>query len=343
MADPNQKNVPPPDPMENQKNIPPPDLVNNKKNIRSRDLVRNVKNILARDPEKVMWNNTDPVQSLRSFRMSVEEETQKCIDWYWTKKESKRRPAQGVHLFALLLTALAGIASIVMTLLRNAGVAIPGKVDSGHIATLCIGIAAALIALDRAFGFSSGWTRYVLTATSLTKMLQEFRMDWVALISAAADPPTPEQRTGLIQRTKEFVTSVQAALLQETKDWATEFQGNMAQVEKDLKGHLDNLKAQVEKSEKEKKDVSKPGAIELTLTNAEKTDGFKFDVTLEGASGTFKESVSNAKVWTRINVAPGQYKMTLDAIAQGKDTSTSGIVEVKPDEIAKPSLTLPIQ
>ncbi len=303
----------------------------------------NQKNIRAREPVEAMWDTNDPVQSLRAIRMSAEEDTQKAIDWYWRKKELKSRPARGIQFFALLLTALAGMASIIMALLRGAGVRIPTNVDSGHIATLFIGIAAALIALDRHFGLSSGWTRYVLTATSLTKLLHEFRMDWVALISAAADPPTPEQRAGLIQRAKEFVTSVQAALLQETKDWATEFQSNMAQVERDLKAQLDNLKTQVEKSEKEKKDVSKPGAIELTLTNAEKTDGFKFDVTLEGASGTFKESVSNAKIWTRINVAPGQYKIALDAIAQGKNTGISGIVEVKPGEIAKPSLTLPIQ
>ncbi len=302
----------------------------------------NEKNIRPHDPVEVMWDDKEPVKSLRDVRKAVEEEAQKAIDWYWRKKESKSLPARFIQLSALVLTAIGGLASIVITLLKNAGVGISATLDSGHIATLCIGTAAALIGLDRAFGFSTGWTRYVLTATSLTKLLHEFRMDWVALVAAAAEPPTSEQRAGLIQRAKEFVASVEAMVLQETKDWATEFQSNMAQMEKDLKAQLDTLKAQVEKSDKEKKDASKPGAIELTLTNAEKTDGFRFDVTLEGASGRFGESLSNAKVWTRVNVAPGQYKVALDALAQGRKTSTSGIVEVKPGETAKPSLVLPI-
>jgi len=303
---------------------------------------QNRKNIRPRDPVEVMWDNNDPVQSLRDIRKAVEEEAQKAVDWYWRNKGSKSLCARGIQLSALVLTAFGGLASIVITLLRIR-YDIPNTLDSGHIATLCIGLAAALIGLDRAFGFSTGWTRYVLTATSLTKLLHEFRMDWTALVASAAEPPTSEQRTGLIQRAKEFVNSAQGMVLQETKDWATEFQSNMAQMEKDLKAQLDTLKVQIEKSDNEKKDASNPGAIELTLTNAEKTDDFKFHVKLEGTSGTFSESVSNAKIWTRVNVTPGQYKAGLDAMVQGKNISASGIVEVKPGEIAKPSLTLPIQ
>jgi len=53
---------------------------------------------------------------------------------------------------------------------------------------------------------------------------------------------------------------------QETRDWAAEFQSNMAQMEKDLKAQLDSLKAQVDKGAKDKEAETKPGAIELTVT-----------------------------------------------------------------------------
>ncbi|HXB75206.1 MAG TPA: SLATT domain-containing protein [Candidatus Acidoferrales bacterium] len=296
--------------------------------------------IRPRPTVEVMWVNTDPVQSLREVRKAVEEEAQKAIGWYWTNKRWKCNLSRAIQFFALALTAVAGIASIVVQVLRNSGVSIPPTFDSGPIASLCVGLAASLIGLDKAFGFSSGWTRYVLTATSMTKLLHEFRMDWVALIAVAKDPPGPEQQAVLIQRAKDFVSTIQSMVLQETKDWAIEFQSNMAQMEKDLKSQLDALKAQVEKNVKDKEDAARPGSIELTLTNADTTDGFHFDLTLEGLTGKFTDSVSNSKVWARINTAPGQYKVTIEAKAKGSPIATSAIVDVKPGETARPSLTL---
>lgn len=320
-----------------------------------------------------MWDNTEVVGSLRAIRKSAEEEGQKAIDWYWRNKHWKSRLSRGIQLSALVLTALAGILPVIVQVVRTVNAAaIPDKFDSGAVSTLCVGLAAALIGLDKAFGFSSGWTRYVLTATSMTKQLHEFRMDWVSIIAASsvapkssdqtkpaqtdvpakadgqaapAAPveaaPSTEDQVKLIQRAKDFISSIQAMVLQETKDWAAEFQSNMAQMEKDLKTQLDTLKAQVDQAIKDKETASKPAAIELTVTNADKTDGFTFNVTLEGTTVKFNETVANSKVWARINTPPGQYKLTVDAKKESP-IGTSMILEVNPGETAKVSLTLPI-
>jgi hypothetical protein len=300
-------------------------------------------NIRAQKTVEVMWDNTDVVASLRAVRKGAEDEGQKAIDWYWRKKPWKSNPAQAIQFSALILTAAAGILPVIFQVVRGIRpTALPANFDSGPVATLCVGIAASLIGLDKAFGYSSGWTRYVLTATSMTKLLHEFRMDWVAIIAASTVPPTLEEQAKLIQRAKDFVSAIQGMVLQETKDWATEFQSNMAQMEKDLKTQLDTLKAQVDKASKDEEAAAKPGSIELTLTNADKTDGFHFDVSLEGAAGKFTDSVSNAKVWARINTLPGQYKLTVDAKAKGSAVAASMILDVTPGETSKPSLTLPM-
>jgi len=299
-------------------------------------------NIRAHETQEVIWDNNDLVASLRAVRKNAEDESQKAIDWYWRKKRWKSRSSQGVQFTALVLTAAAGILPVIVQVLKNLRPGFPRDLDSGPIATLCVGLAAALLGLDKAFGYSSGWTRYVLTATAMTKLLHEFRMDWVAIVAASAVPPKTEEQAKLIQRAKDFISTIQGMVLQETKDWATEFQSNMAQMEKDLKTQLDALKAQVEKTAKEKEDASKPGSMELTVTNADETDGFHFDVALEGSSGKFTDSVSNAKVWSRINTPPGQYKLTVDARTKGRAVATSMVLDVKPGEIAKASVTLPI-
>jgi len=41
-------------------------------------------------------------------------------------------------------------------------------------------------------------------------------------------------------------------------------------------------------------------------------------------------------------MAPGQYKVTLQAKSKGAPVATSTVVEVKPGETAKPSVVLPI-
>ena len=300
-------------------------------------------NIRAHETVDVAWDNKDVVASLRAIRKNAEDEGQKAIDWYWRKKPWKSNPSQAIQFSALLLTAAAGILPVIVQVVKNIRpTVLPANFDSGPVATLCVGIAAALIGLDKAFGYSSGWTRYVLTATNMTKLLHEFRLDWVGLIAASAAEPTTEEQAKLIQRAKDFVSGIQSMVLQETKDWATEFQSNMAQMEKDLKTQLDTLKAQVDQAAKEKESAAKPGSIELTLTNADKTDGFHFDVSLESTTTKFADSVSNTKVWTRINTPPGQYKLTVDAKAKGSAIATSMIVDVKPGETSKPALTLPI-
>jgi len=219
-----------------------------------------IRNIRPEEPDPIGWDSSKPAESLQKIRNSVELEGQKAIDWYWKAKRWKRIPSQSIQFFALLLTAAAGLVPIILQLVKNTGAKWTQGLDSGPLASLFVGIAAALLGLDKAFGYSSGWTRYVLTGTSMTKLLQEFRMDWLALSAAAAGAPNEERQAAMIQRAKEFVSTIQGMIAQETKDWATEFQSNMAQMEKDLKTQLDALKAQVDKEAKDKEAATKAGA-----------------------------------------------------------------------------------
>jgi hypothetical protein len=194
-----------------------------------------------------------------------------------------------------------------------------------------------MLGLDKAWGFSSGWTRYVLTATSMTRILQEFRVDWVSLSAAK-----PADEAQLIQRARQLVIDIQTALMDETRQWATEFQSNTAQMEKDVRSQLDALKAKVEKVEKEREAAEKPGGIELTIPNADKADGYQVAVVLQSAKSTVTDSLANSKVWTQIGTAPGQYKVAVAGKSGGSAFATSTIIEVKPGEIAKPTVTLPV-
>lgn len=45
-------------------------------------------------------------------------------------------------------------------------------------ASIVLGIAAGLVMLDRFFGFSTAWVRYISTELHLRQILDEFRLDW---------------------------------------------------------------------------------------------------------------------------------------------------------------------
>ncbi len=299
------------------------------------------KDIGTSGPGALNWDNANPAESLEGLRTFVEKEAQETINWYWREKNRKRAPSRGIQFAALALTAAAGLAPIIFQIAKPYADQLK-NFDSGPVASLLVGLAAALLGLDKAFGFSSGWTRYVLTATSMTKVLHEFRMDWLLLYSELGDPPKPEQEAKLIQRAKQFAGDIQGALLEETKQWANEFQSNSAQMEKDVRGQLDALKSQVEKVSKEREEAQRPGGIELSIPNADKADGFQVAVVLQGTHGAQTETLANSKVWTQIGTAPGQYKVAVAGKSGGSPFGISTIFEVKPGEVAKPSITLPI-
>ncbi len=299
------------------------------------------RNIRPIAPDALVWDAADPAGSLKRIGDGVEAEAATAYEWYWRQKRAKRIPSQLIQFNAVALTAIAGLAPILVQVWKNfRGVTVVS--DTGPIASLCVGLAAALMGIDKAFGFSTGWVRYVMAATSITKLLQEFRMDWVSLHAAASTPPTLEEQTAMLQRAKSFIDALQGIVVQETKEWVAEFQSNMAQMEKDIKGQLETLKAEVAKSAQARADAAKPGAIELTVANAAKVDGFRCDVTLEGGAATVGDTLANGLVWTRINVAAGQYKVTVAAQAKGAAVATSAILEVKAGETCKASVNLPL-
>lgn len=302
--------------------------------------------IQAADPGALQWKGDQAQVSLGRLLDYVEGEADKAIRWYWSNKKWKARLSRWVRLWTLILTALAGLVPIAFYIGKEFGWFGDGvATTSGLWASALVGVAASLLGLDRAFGFSTGWARYVLAATEIRKRLEEFRMDWIALTATSGSSPNAEQINAFIQKAKEFRIAVENVVAQETKDWLTEFQSNMAQLEKDVRAQFDALKAQVEKSQETREAATQPGSIEATIENADKTKDFACFVTLRGPDGVLagNEPITGSRTWTRINVKPGQYQLSVAATRlDGTPASASCVVLVKSSEVAKASVTLPL-
>jgi len=283
------------------------------------------------------WNSGDVPTLLQGLLKYVEDQAQESVSWYWRNKRWKSFLSQWIQFLAVVLTSGAAIVPIIGQLVRSE------TLKNSLWASLLVGLAAALLALDKAFGFSSGWARYVMTATNIRKSLEEFRMDWAVLIAKAGPSPTPEQIEALTERAKEFRVTVEGLILQETKDWVTEFQNNLAQLEKDAAAQLATMKAQNDKAVQARDTASQPGSLQLTVSNADKADSSTIQIKLEDAGRVLAdETVTGSKTWVRLSLSPGQYRLTVSAAMSGKPVSTTAAVIVKPGEISQPEIALPI-
>jgi len=262
------------------------------------------------------WDPARPNESLKEIHDYAIDQAIKSMDWYWKHKGAKALFSQTVRFFAWVLAAVSGILPILANLYDGDQ---KNWFHSPLVPSLLLGIAAALLGLDKAFGYSTGWARYVLTATNIRKILEQFRLDWAELmmqsgISAQpANPITAPQVAPLIECAMQFRTEVENQVLQETKDWITEFQTNTAQLEKDIATQIANLKTQVDKTIAARTAANQPGTIQLTVADPNNKAGSGgLQITLiDSTNKTILQEPVILPNWASRFIAPGTYQMRL--------------------------------
>ena len=163
-------------------------------------------------------------------------------------------------------------------------------------------------------------------------------MSWCAEWTKVQHPLQGDTAAGLLQLAKEFVLKVERLIGEETRQWATEFAQNLAQMEKDMAARWEERRKEAETQ----REATKPGAIQLTVTNAKATDDRKFDVELQPTDGSapVRETVAGSQTWVRAPVTPGMYTITATATLAQKKAVASKVIRVKPAETCEESVTL---
>lgn len=297
----------------------------------------NIKAAFKKGETPLKWDPARPEDSLEEVREYVLGEAHKATEWYWENKGSKAQGSQIIRFFVWALATVGGLlpvlAVVLKDLFRNLAITKDVQLDltNGLWASLLLGLAAGLLGLDKGFGFSSGWARYVLTATNIRKSLEDFRLDWAVLRNKAGTPPTARSVVPLIERAKQFRSEVEGLVLQETKDWVTEFQSTMAQMEKDVAAQVSSLKAQVDKTISGKAAELEPGYVQLTLNDPNALIAkAQFTITLIDSDNTaVQQQDINSPNWTSDFVPAGLYKVKVEGSVNGKPFVETRNVTVK--------------
>ncbi len=182
-------------------------------------------------PELTWKSDGDVANGLTSLYKHAEARAESTIAWYLKAKASKSFNSRALRLLTILLGTIGGLAPII----DSAGLAgwLPTGAAPTEIGYLMLGLAAACVAVDKLFGFSSGWMRYITTAMALQQDLSHLRMDWaMTMVSSRKDPLSTPDILNHLARLRLFLETIDGRVIQETRDWIAEFQNSLADIER---------------------------------------------------------------------------------------------------------------
>lgn len=174
------------------------------------------------------WAPEDRTKSLVALAGYATREAERAIDWYYWKRRRMQRWGRALRLGAILATSAAGVTPLVAELMeRNGRPAIEPL-----WAAILIAAAGILVLLDRFWGCTSAWVRYMLAAQEISALLDAFRMEWESqkLLWEGLEVDV-EQAQMTIDRCRSFLDHVRSVIRSETDSWATEFHKVLEQIE----------------------------------------------------------------------------------------------------------------
>jgi hypothetical protein len=141
------------------------------------------------------------------------------------EKGSAARWSRGLRFVSVLLAVAGGIVPLVHA-------ARPSIVNA-EWGFVLLGLAGGALALDRLFGWSSSYSRYMSAAFAVQHALASFEASWVLEMSRlGGSPPSVSQLEGLLRVISDFGDVVITLVEDETASWATDLTTQLARLEK---------------------------------------------------------------------------------------------------------------
>ena len=171
------------------------------------------------------WDEEHRRHSLDAVYKRAEDHALNAIDWYLHAKRSKKNCAQFLRIGMIGSSAIAGLLPLLSQIYQSQLSSL-----SPAWTTIALGVAGVLMAIDKYFGCTNAWMRFIAAEHRIRQALHEFQMDYDLEQSKWADNiPTSEQAQTMLSCCKVFISQVDTLILQETNEWLVEFQNAIKQ------------------------------------------------------------------------------------------------------------------
>jgi hypothetical protein len=259
------------------------------------------------------WSAEHCTASVASVIAYVSTEAQQAIQWYLWKKQGKRIGARCSRIFAVLATSAAAIIPLVAQIY-------PDSVQPGW-ASIALVLAVAAIGLDRFFGYSSAWMRYVATEMQIRQALHRFQMqvEMRRAEQAGSDLSGDDIQFFFLLST-DFLIWLDEIVRDETAVWSSELRSILHEMEAAARVHAQDQRS---------------GEIRLTVTNGNQAAN-GWTVTVDNAAA----EVHNGSTATLRNVSPGRRIVQVRGTIAGQQKTVRKAITVAAGETAPLEMTL---
>jgi hypothetical protein len=277
---------------------------------------------------KAFFPDTDAPAALKELYEALVAKAEGAMGWYESRQRDKKvgaRRARGTAVFLGTLTTI--IPSVIAFFPERVsfwGIQNFAMVRLNPVATVLGVLAGSMILLDKFYGFSSSWMRYVTTYQQIQSSLEEFRVNWRKQIIRlnGNQPPTDEQVLAIYDFLMTFLRSINTAVETETQAWVAEFKGVLGDMDKTVEAQKAAAQALPA--------VPTKGAINISVPDFDKLDDRKWTLQLDNRPEEVKEGQSVAAVPL---LEPGIYKVRVAGRRAQKIVAAEYTVDVKPGAI----------
>lgn len=174
-----------------------------------------------RFPE-LAWGEGDLAASLEAVYHWVEGEGIRAASWYLNEKRSKARWSRVLRIVAILFA--------------TAGAALPFvAANTGRIGFewgyVMLALAAGAVAMDRFFGFSTAWMRYMTAELGIQQRLRELQFEWTRLLlERGSRSISAHEASDVLAKLADAAADLHSEIRRETAAWADEFQSNIGEL-----------------------------------------------------------------------------------------------------------------
>lgn len=266
------------------------------------------------------WDGENALISLDKLYDFACQEAERAQDWYWKKTSEKKKWAMLLRVVSIASVTLAGIIPILSPIFKNsAGNPLIDPIWS----SVAVALGTASLGLDKFFGFSSGWIRYVTSALNVKGWMIEFKYDWElnrAMFILNDNQYDHVEMQTLIMKCSAFASKISSAVQEETKQWAQEFQTSLGTLDQALK---------------QQASTNQPSGLIINLENGDICkEGWEVKVNGRSLGKHF------GKTGVLTELYPGLYQVVITGKITKKELHAETAVKVESGQIASTTLKL---
>jgi hypothetical protein len=267
----------------------------------------------------------DDLQVLYDEVMAKLEES---IGWYDRRKNHNKRWASRLRGTAIVLAGVASVIPIGVSMLPSAW--LPQRWVP--VASILAALSAGCVGIDRLFGFSSSWMRYVSALLDLQAQRELLQFNWTrrALEARLGGGTQSERLAAGLQMLYASRLAIHQVLKEETQDWVARFSGALQDGEKSA------LTQRAALGEMGHALAASQGALRVQISGIDQLDQGESEVQLGDSPSEPHHGATKAFA----HLMPGQYVLRVRAQRGGQRVSTEEIVTIQPGTTTSLSVTL---